>query len=47
VYHIRVESQHAAKDSGIRLTLDGNLLNSETLLLSDDGGEHIVQVKLN
>ena len=45
-YHIHIENPQNATGSGIRLTLDGNLLNDEYVLLADDGGEHNVFVKL-
>jgi cyclic beta-1,2-glucan synthetase len=43
-YHIYVENLQNATDSGI--ILDGRTLSANAFLLSDDGGEHVVHVKL-
>lgn len=46
IYHIRLVNLQGAKDSEIKLTLDGSSLHSKTLLLSDDGGEHTVHIEV-
>jgi cyclic beta-1,2-glucan synthetase len=46
MYHIHIENLQNTNGSGIRLTLDGNLLTTESFLLSDDGGNHNIHVSL-
>jgi cyclic beta-1,2-glucan synthetase len=46
MYHIHVENPRKAHGSGIKLTLNGNLLNADTFLLEDDGREHNVHIRL-
>lgn len=46
MYHMHVENPEGVHGSVIKLTLDGNPLQSESLLLSDDGREHHVVVTL-
>ncbi|HJR63517.1 MAG TPA: glucoamylase family protein [Gemmatimonadaceae bacterium] len=44
-YTITIENPHAASDGGLEMTLDGRLLDTPTLPLTDDGEEHVVVVR--
>jgi len=44
IYHLRVENPQGASNGVIKLTLDGNLLKDEKIVLEDDGREHNVVV---
>ncbi len=46
MYHLHVKNPEGVNGSVIKLTLDGNPLQRENLLLSDDGREHHVVVTL-
>lgn len=46
IYHIYIENPPTAVGSGVRLTLDGVILNEESFLLVDDESEHNIYIKL-